>query len=76
MALLVTPMMLGHIFMAMVNPATRVGITGMTSGRVDRRWARHHYPRWYREHFGGLQPLPGDATDSPGDAVSEGPRAS
>lgn len=22
----------------------------MISGSVDRRWAEHHYRRWYREH--------------------------
>lgn len=50
-ALMVTPTMLGHIYMATVNPDTRTGITGMVSGFVDRDWARHHYALWYREHF-------------------------
>jgi formate dehydrogenase subunit gamma len=44
-------LMLGHVFMATVNPGTRVGLSGMLSGYVDRGWAEHHYPRWYREHF-------------------------
>lgn len=51
MALVATPLMFGHIFMATTNPATRVGITGMVSGYVDREWARHHYPLWYAENF-------------------------
>jgi formate dehydrogenase subunit gamma len=46
-----TPLMLGHIFMATINPDTRVGLSGMISGFVDRQWAKHHYRRWYRERF-------------------------
>ncbi len=45
------PLMLGHIYMALINPETRVGISGMLSGYVDRAWAKHHYGRWYRENF-------------------------
>jgi hypothetical protein len=52
LALIAAPLMLGHIFMATVNPSTRVGLQGMISGFVDRDWARHHYTRWYRETFG------------------------
>lgn len=51
MALLATPLMLGHIYMALLNPSTRVGLGGMVSGYVDRQWAKHHYQRWYRENF-------------------------
>jgi hypothetical protein len=43
--------MFGHIFMATLNPGTRVGLQGMISGFVDRQWAKHHYRRWYREHY-------------------------
>ncbi len=49
---LVAPMlMFGHIYMAVVNPSTKVGLSGMFTGRVDREWAKHHYTQWYREHF-------------------------
>ncbi len=51
MAALAAPLMLGHIFMATVNPGTRVGLSGMFSGYVDRHWAAHHYTRWYRKNF-------------------------
>lgn len=51
MAVVATPLMFGHIFMATINPDTRKGIHGMISGRVDREWARHHYAIWYRENF-------------------------
>ena len=50
-ALMVTPTMLGHIYMATINPDTRVGLKGMISGYVDRQWARHHYGLWYKENF-------------------------
>lgn len=54
MAALATPLLLGHVFMATINPDTRAGLTGMISGFVDRHWAKHHYRRWYDEHFGGV----------------------
>lgn len=51
MAVLGLPLVAGHIFMATINPETRIGLSGMLSGWVDRNWAKHHYTRWYREHF-------------------------
>ncbi len=51
MALVAPLLMFGHIYMAVVNPSTRVGLSGMFRGQVDREWAKHHYARWYREHF-------------------------
>ncbi len=52
MALMATPLVLGHIFMATVNPDTRIGLKGMLTGYVNREWARHHYRLWYDEHYG------------------------
>jgi formate dehydrogenase gamma subunit len=51
MAAAATPLIFGHIFMATVNPDTRVGLSGMISGYVDRHWAHHHYRRWFEETF-------------------------
>jgi len=51
LAAIATPLLLGHIFMATVNPDTRPGLRGMITGFVDRSWARHHYYKWYVEHF-------------------------
>jgi hypothetical protein len=51
-AVLAAPLILGHIFMAVANPDTRIGLSGMFSGNVDREWAKHHYAKWYRESFG------------------------
>ncbi len=50
MAALAAPLVLGHLYMALINTSTRPGLPGMISGHVDRQWARHHYRRWYREH--------------------------
>jgi formate dehydrogenase subunit gamma len=50
MALAATPLVLGHVFMATVNPSTRAGLPGMVTGWVDRHWASHHYALWYRQH--------------------------
>ena len=50
MAFIATPLILGHLYMAMLNRSGRAGLQGMISGFVDRKWAKHHYRRWYREH--------------------------
>ncbi|UCF67389.1 MAG: cytochrome b/b6 domain-containing protein [Acidobacteriota bacterium] len=66
MAIIATPLLLGHLFMAMINPSTRVGLRGIFSGLVDRAWAQHHYASWYRENFetGGSEH--GRPSDPPG----------
>ncbi len=69
MALIAAPLMLGHIYMALINPDSRVGLSGMLSGYVDRRWAKHHYRSWYRENFKGDD---GDAGEA--DKAHRGPR--
>jgi len=51
LALIATPLLFGHIFMATLNPGTRAGLQGMISGFVDRQWAKHHYRRWYQAKF-------------------------
>jgi formate dehydrogenase gamma subunit len=56
------PLIGGHIFMATTFPATRVGLSGMFTGMVDRSWASHHYRRWFKENF---DPLPGDDHHAP-----------
>lgn len=72
LAALATPLIFGHVFMATVNPETRVGLRGMTTGHVNRRWAQHHYRLWYNEHFAHLhrppqpEPVPTHAVPAPG----------
>jgi formate dehydrogenase subunit gamma len=58
MAAAMLPLIGGHIFMATVNPASRVGLSGMFSGLVDRAWASHHYRRWFKENFEAEQKAP------------------
>ncbi len=70
MAMAATPLMLGHIYMAAVNPASRVGLQGMISGYVDRQWAKHHYRQWYREHHEEGEQAPGGG---PEDGAADGP---
>jgi formate dehydrogenase subunit gamma len=36
----------GHLYMALINRATRPALRGMLTGEVDREWARQHYSRW------------------------------
>jgi formate dehydrogenase subunit gamma len=36
----------GHLYMALVNRATRHALRGILTGEVDREWARKHYARW------------------------------
>ena len=58
MALMAVPLIAGHLYMALINPASRVGLHGMVSGFVDRQWAKHHYRRWYREHHEAAEEQP------------------
>jgi formate dehydrogenase subunit gamma len=40
-----------HVYMSTAMfPGT---IRGMTTGRVERRWAAHHHPRWFRTQASG-----------------------
>jgi formate dehydrogenase subunit gamma len=65
LALIATPLILGHVYMAMFNPGSRIGLSGMITGFVDRRWARHHYRKWYREQLGEAD---ADGAEALGDA--------
>ena len=51
-ALVVAPLVIGHVYMALINPGTRKGLSGMVTGYVDRDWAREHYREWYRDTYG------------------------
>jgi formate dehydrogenase subunit gamma len=68
MAAIATPLVLGHMYMAIINRGTRVGLGGMFSGYVDRAWARHHYAGWYREHFEKDHRKPPQSTEHVGPA--------
>lgn len=72
MAFSALPLILGHVFMATVNPDTRVGLSGMVTGHVDRHWARHHYRRWYDQHFGPLEATATEAAAPAAAVAAEG----
>jgi formate dehydrogenase subunit gamma len=36
----------GHIYLAVLHPATRHALRGMTVGDVDREWAVRHHAKW------------------------------
>ncbi len=63
----VTPLVLGHLYLALINPATRRSLTSVTHGRVNRAWAEHHHPLEYGhplEH-GPARPSAETASDEP-----------
>jgi formate dehydrogenase subunit gamma len=42
-------LLVGHLYLALIYPATRHSLRGMTSGSVRRDWAEHHHSKWVRE---------------------------
>jgi formate dehydrogenase gamma subunit len=39
-------LLVGHLYLALVYPATRHALRGMTLGTVDERWAARHHAKW------------------------------
>ena len=39
----------GHLYLAVLHPATRHALRGMTLGDVDEDWARKHHAKWVDE---------------------------
>lgn len=42
-------LLVGHLYLAVIYPATRHSLRGMTRGSVRRDWAEQHHPKWARE---------------------------
>ena len=42
----------GHLYLALIHPATRHALRGMTIGTVSEEWARTHHPRWVESRDG------------------------
>ena len=36
----------GHLYLAVIHPATRHALKGMTTGSVREDWARDHHAKW------------------------------
>ena len=45
-------LLVGHLYLALIHPATRHSLRGMTRGSVREDWARVHYPRWTESQRG------------------------
>ena len=39
-------LLLGHLYLALIHPATRHALRGITLGTVREDWARRHHGRW------------------------------
>jgi formate dehydrogenase subunit gamma len=46
LAVFTLPVLAVHLYLALINPATRPSLRGMISGGVDANWARRHHSRW------------------------------
>ena len=42
-------LLVGHLYLALIYPATRHSLRGITSGSVRSDWAERHHPKWVRE---------------------------
>lgn len=43
---LVVPLVLGHLYLALLHPSTRESLRGVTRGVVRREWAAKHHDGW------------------------------
>lgn len=39
-------LVVGHVYLAVINPSTRPALRGIVRGDVDAKWAREHHARW------------------------------
>jgi formate dehydrogenase subunit gamma len=42
-------LVVGHLYLALIYPATRESLRGITTGSVRRSWARAHHSKWVDE---------------------------
>jgi formate dehydrogenase subunit gamma len=42
-------LLVGHLYLALIHPATRHALRGMTLGTVSEEWARRHHSKWTPE---------------------------
>jgi formate dehydrogenase subunit gamma len=53
--LLIVALVCGHLYLALLHPATRHALRGITTGDVDRSWAERHHAKWAAT----MEPTPG-----------------
>ena len=39
-------LLVGHLYLALIHPATRHSLRGITLGDVRVEWARRHHAKW------------------------------
>jgi formate dehydrogenase subunit gamma len=39
-------LLVGHLYLAVLHPATRHALRGITLGTVDEEWAAKHHAKW------------------------------
>ena len=39
-------LLIGHLYLAVIHPATRHALRGITTGSVSEDWAATHHPKW------------------------------
>jgi formate dehydrogenase subunit gamma len=42
-------LLVGHLYLAVIHPATRHALRGITVGTVSEEWATQHHPKWKPE---------------------------
>jgi formate dehydrogenase subunit gamma len=42
-------LLVGHLYLAVIHPATRHALRGITLGTVDEEWAARHHAKWRPE---------------------------
>jgi formate dehydrogenase subunit gamma len=42
-------LLVGHLYLALIYPATRHALRGITLGTVDEKWAARHHAKWKPE---------------------------
>ncbi|MDQ2911126.1 MAG: cytochrome b/b6 domain-containing protein [Actinomycetota bacterium] len=52
-------LLVGHLYLAVIRPATRHSLRGITTGYVRADWARRRHPKWIAELEGAEQPSKG-----------------
>ncbi len=57
-ALAFIPVLAGHLYLAVVNPATRESLRAITTGRVRRAWAARHHGAWLSRLEAAPEPGP------------------
>src|SRR5438067_7321185 len=57
-------LLVGHLYLAVLNPATRHALRGMTLGDVDEEWAWRHHRKWVMRARAGT-PVPDPPPDEP-----------